>query len=171
MNNFSRDIVSRLFRSRMCRHNAAKLKVMKSTTQAGVKLWIALLLLFMSIQGAHAEISVIVHKSNADSISAQDIEKIFLGKQSNFPGGHDAVPVNLKEGNAAREGFDSQMLKKNSRQVKAYWSRLVFTGKGTPPKEVERETHMLELVASNPSMIGYIDSRHVTPDVKVIFSF
>ncbi len=120
---------------------------------------------------AYAEVSVIVHKSNTAAISDKDISKIFLGKQSVFPGGSEAVPINLEEGKPSRSSFDSILLGKNERQMKAYWSKLVFTGKGTPPKQVEGEDLVLQLISSNPNMIGYVDSSKVTGDVRVIYKF
>lgn len=124
-----------------------------------------------ALNTAFADVAVIVHKSNTDTISTDDIVKIFLGKQSTFPGGDEAVPINLTGGNITREGFDATVLGKNGRQMKAYWSKLVFTGKGTPPKEVETEMQMLQLITNNPSMIGYIDSDKLSPEVKVIYQF
>jgi hypothetical protein len=45
---------------------------------------------------------------------------------------------------------------------------LVFTGKGTPPKEISSETDVIELVKNNQNIIAYIDSDKVTGDVRVI---
>ena len=46
--------------------------------------------------------------------------------------------------------------------------QLVFTGKGTPPKEISSETDVIELVKNNQNIIAYIDSDKVTGDVRVI---
>lgn len=115
-----------------------------------------------------AEIAVVVHPSNSASISADDIERIFLGKKKSFSSGDTAVPINLNEGDATRASFNEKALNKNSSQLKAYWSKLVFTGKGTPPKEVDSAADVLKLVSSNPNMIGYIDASAVDGSVKVI---
>jgi ABC-type phosphate transport system substrate-binding protein len=44
----------------------------------------------------------------------------------------------------------------------------VFTGKGVPPKEVDNDAAVIELVSQNPSVIGYVDKASVTDAVKVI---
>jgi ABC-type phosphate transport system substrate-binding protein len=72
---------------------------------------------------------------------------------------------------AAKETFDSAVLSKSASQLKAYWSKKMFTGKGIPPKEVSSNDDMLKLISSNPSMIGYIDSTLVNDTVKVIAEF
>ncbi|MBU2881487.1 phosphate ABC transporter substrate-binding protein [Psychrosphaera sp. B3R10] len=118
-----------------------------------------------------AEISVIVHPSNQAKIESTDIARMFLGKMKSFPNGGIVLPINLAEGTAPRKAFDKTVLKKSSSQIKAYWSKLVFTGKGSPPREVSNDTEMLELIKANPSLIGYVSSGSITSDVKVIATF
>ena len=63
------------------------------------------------------------------------------------------------------------VLSKTDAQLKAYWSKLTFTGKGTPPKELASEEEMMKLVAGNPSLIGFVDASKVDASVKVAFKF
>jgi ABC-type phosphate transport system substrate-binding protein len=117
-----------------------------------------------------AEVSVIVHPSSTMSaMSEDDIARLFLGKAKNFPGGGQAVPINQDDGSAARDSFNEKVCKKKSSQYKAYWSQLVFTGKGTPPKDAGDDAAVKALIAANPSMIGYIDSSAVDASVKVVY--
>ena len=119
---------------------------------------------------ANAEMAVIVHPSNAASLDKAVISKIFLGKTKKFPGGGAVVPLNQAEGSAPRQAFNQNVLSKSSAQLKAYWSKLVFTGKGTPPKDVS-VSEAKSLVAANPNFIGYIDSAEADSSVKVVMSF
>jgi ABC-type phosphate transport system substrate-binding protein len=117
-----------------------------------------------------AEIAVIVHPSAAmSSMSEDDIARLFLGKGKSFPDGSQAVPINQDEGSAVRDKFNEGVCKKNSSQYKAYWSQLVFTGKGTPPKDAGNDAAVKALIAANPNMIGYIDAGAVDASVKVVF--
>lgn len=119
---------------------------------------------------AVAEIAVIVHPSAAfDSLTEDDVARIFLGKSKSFPGGAQAVPINQNEGAAARDKFNETICKKNASQYKAYWSQLVFTGKGTPPKDAGDDAAVKALIAANPNMIGYVDAGAVDASVKVVF--
>lgn len=126
----------------------------------------AISLLFVG--AASAEVAVIVHPGNGASLSAEDVQRLFLGKLKSFPGGADASPVNLKEGQSAREQFNQAVLGKSEAQLKAYWSQLVFTGKGTPPKELDNDDAVKAFVAATPAGIGYIDASKVDGSVKVI---
>lgn len=117
-----------------------------------------------------AEVAVIVHPSAGfDSLTEDDVSRLFLGKSKSFPSGGQAVPVNQNEGSAARDKFNEAVCKKNASQYKAYWSQLVFTGKGTPPKDAGDDAAVKALVAANPNMIGYVDASAVDASVKVVF--
>jgi ABC-type phosphate transport system substrate-binding protein len=118
-----------------------------------------------------AEVSIVVHPSNTSSLTEKDVSRIFLGKIKSFDNGSEVVPVSLQEGDPSRAEFNEKLLGRSDSQLKAYWSKLVFTGKGTPPKEVSDNSKIIELISKNPSMIGYIDSSAVTGDVKVVLTF
>ncbi len=123
----------------------------------------ALALSFMAV----ANVAVIVHPSNAAALSQDDINKIFTGRAKTFADGKAAEPVNLAESVAVRADFDQKALGRNSTQMKAYWSKLVFTGKGTPPKELASEQEVVAEVAKNPAAIGYVSAGAATGNVKV----
>lgn len=124
--------------------------------------------LFAASWQAFAETVVIVHPSNAAGIDAKQVQRIFLGKEKKFSDGTETIPVNQVADSSVRSDFDTTVLGRSSSQVSAYWSKLVFTGKGVPPKEVNNDAEVIELVAKNPSAIGYVDSASVNDSVKVI---
>jgi len=118
-----------------------------------------------------AGVDVIVHPSNANAVDAGAIKKIFTGKTKSFADGTKAIPITQKSGSAVTDEFNSKVVKKSSSQLKAYWSKLVFTGKGTPPKEAANDAEVISLVASNPNLIGFVASGSASGDVKVVQSF
>jgi len=119
-----------------------------------------------------AETAVIVSASNANStIDKATIAKIFLGKSKSFPDGSAATPIDQNEGSAARDSFNSAVLGKSASQLKSYWSRLIFTGKGTPPKQSGNDADVKAMVAGNAKLIGYIDASAVDESVKVVHKF
>lgn len=120
---------------------------------------------------AFAGISVIVHPSNSTSLTEDEVARIFLGKMKSFPGGGSAVPINAADGSNQRDTFNDVVLQKSSSQIKAYWSKLIFTGKGTPPQEADSDSEILNLIKSNPNLIGYVSNEAVTGDVKVVAQF
>ncbi len=118
-----------------------------------------------------AGVAVIVHPNNVNALSEADVTRIFLGKKKAYPDGSEAIPVDQAEGSPIRSSFVSTVLKKNDQQIKAYWAQLLFTGKGTPPKEVGGGADVKKLIAENPALIGYIDASEVDGSVKVVHQF
>ncbi len=120
---------------------------------------------------ALSEIAVVVHPNNDNALTKADVTRIFLGKKRAYPNGSEAIPVDQTDGSAVRSRFVQTMLKKNDQQIKAYWAQLLFTGKGTPPKDVGGGAEVKALISKNPALIGYIDVSEVDDSVKVVLLF
>ncbi len=120
---------------------------------------------------AQAQVAVVVNpKSAAASMTADQVASIFLGKTSTLPSGATAAAADQAEGSAVREQFYSKVAGKQAAQVKAAWSRLVFSGKATPPKELGSSAEVKKFVAANPDAIGYIEKSAVDASVKVVLT-
>jgi ABC-type phosphate transport system substrate-binding protein len=118
-----------------------------------------------------ADVVVIVNpKSGVTSLTQDEISRIFLGKTKSFPDGAPAVSVNQNEGSAVRDKFNQVVCNKTSSQYKAYWSQLIFTGKGRPPRNGGGNAAVKSLVAANPNMISYVDASVVDATVKVVYT-
>ncbi|MDP2635601.1 MULTISPECIES: phosphate ABC transporter substrate-binding protein [unclassified Pseudoalteromonas] len=128
-------------------------------------------LLLLSCYSVNAEVVVIVHPSNSSSFDQSEISKFFLGKAKSFSDGNQAVPINQEDSSTVRKEFDSNVLSKSGSQLKAYWSKLIFTGKGSPPKEVSNDADVIDLISKNPSMIGYVDAASLNDTVKSVGKF
>jgi ABC-type phosphate transport system substrate-binding protein len=120
---------------------------------------------------AWSGVAVVVHPNNTNTMKADDISRLFLGKKKSFPDGSAATPVDQTAGSDNRSAFSTKVLKKSDRQTKSYWAQLLFTGRGTPPKEVGSSVDVKKLIAQDPSLIGYIDSADVDTSVKIVFQF
>lgn len=118
------------------------------------------------VQYSFADTIVIVHPSNNVSLTKKDVQRIFLGKLKTFSNNNPVIPIDLPQESEIRKDFSETILKKDMRQVAAYWSRLIFTGKGLPPKQVASSVEMKELVARNPDAIAYIDASLLDDTVK-----
>lgn len=117
-----------------------------------------------------AGIAVIINPSNTSEVDADTIKKIYLGKSKSFSNGDKVNPVN-QDGTSIADEFNDKVVGKSSSQLNAYWSKLVFTGKGTPPEKLGSDQAVLDFVATNSDAIGYIDSTKTNNKVKVIATF
>ena len=120
-------------------------------------------------KNVYSDVVVIVNANNEISnISKSDLNRIFLGKKSTFGNNATATAVNQFYSSETRLIFDKEYLRKSPQQSKAYWSKQLFTGEGVPPEELPGDLDVLQKVAKNADMIGYIDSSALNDSVKVI---
>ncbi len=127
-------------------------------------------MLALGSASAIADIAVVVNPGNANSVDADVVKKIYLGKSKSFSDGLTVSPVN-QDGTAVADEFNDKVVGKSSSQLNAYWAKLVFTGKGTPPAKVNTDQAVIDFVASNSGAIGYVDSASVSDKVKVVATF
>jgi len=118
-----------------------------------------------------ADVAVIVNTANSATIDDGEIPRIFLGKIKKFSSGDQVTLVNLKYNEPVRNEFENKVLSKKPSQVKAYWAKLMFSGKGKPPKELASDKDILAFVAANPSAVGYVAEASVDGSVKVIKTY
>ena len=120
--------------------------------------------LFAAIPAVAAEIVVVVNpKNQASRMFSEQASQFFLGKSTLF------TPVELTEG-PVRAAFYTKVLGKDAAQVKAIWTKLVFTGKGTAPKEFASAAELKKAVAADVNAIGYLEKSQVDDTVKVILT-
>ncbi|NTS77142.1 phosphate ABC transporter substrate-binding protein [Catenovulum sp. SM1970] len=133
-----------------------------------MKTLICALMLLLSFE-LFAKTAIIVHPNNDSNFNKIEVSRIFIGKAKFFSNGQKAVPLYLTD-KPVKDKFNGQFLGRSTIQIKTYWSKLLFTGRGVPPNEVTNE-EMLEKVASSEEFIGYIDASLVNDQVKVIYTF
>jgi ABC-type phosphate transport system substrate-binding protein len=114
--------------------------------------------------GAHAADVVAVMATGSPALTKDQVAALYLGRST------DLKPVDLPEGSPARDDFYKKSTDRDAAQVKAVWSRIVFTGKGQPPKEVPDAAAVKKAVAADPKAVGYVDKAAVDGSVKVVLS-
>ena len=133
---------------------------MKQLIQASVAAAVLMLAL-----PAMAEVVAVVNPKAAESSMTKDqVAQFFLGKSSAY------TPVDQPDSAPVRAEFYKKVTDKEASQVKALWSKLVFTGKATMPKEVGDSAAVKKAVAADPKAIGYIEKSAVDASVKVIYT-
>ncbi|MDO6566955.1 phosphate ABC transporter substrate-binding protein [Alteromonas sp. 1_MG-2023] len=117
---------------------------------------------------ALADVVVVVNPDNQATITKQDVQRIFLGKKTEFSSGEEATVITQTPTNKLRSEFDRDVLGRSTAQVSAMWAKLVFTGRAIAPQEIETDANVIEFIKGEKNAIGFIDSASVTGDVKVV---
>ena len=116
-----------------------------------------LLLAFSFWQGAQAQ-GVVLVSARTGGIAELDREtaaQFYLGRRTSLPDGRGARLLDLPAG-PERDLFYLQLTRKNPSQIRAYWSRLVFTGRAQPPREAADADEVRRLLQSTPGAIAYL---------------
>ncbi len=112
-----------------------------------------------------AELVVVVSpKNSATTMNNEQVAQFFLGTSNSLK------PIDQSDGSPIRAEFYKKVADKEPSQVKAIWSKLVFTGKGKPPKELASSADVKKAIEADPNAIGYIEKSAVDSSVKVILT-
>jgi ABC-type phosphate transport system substrate-binding protein len=127
--------------------------------------------LALSLANSAAEadvVAVVSAKSAVTTLSKSQVVDIFLGRAVRFPDGGKAVPIDQAEGSLARNEFYATFASKSAVQLKAHWSKIIFTGRGQPPKSVANSAETKKSLAADPNAIGYIERAMADGSVRVL---
>lgn len=117
---------------------------------------------------AGGELRIIAHEDlDIESLSRDDLRRIYLGQLSSWDGAQHIVPFMLTI-NGTHQLFLQRIIRRSSAQFMAYWKRSVFTGKGLPPRALESELDIVRLVRQTPYAIGYVDAALEVEGVRTI---
>ena len=119
---------------------------------------------------AQEVVAVVSSKSPVTALDSAQVADIFLGKTTRFPDGSPATPIDLSEESALRERFYSQYTGKSPAQVKAHWAKIIFTGRGQPPRQALSSAEAKKMIVDNPQAIGYLEASQVDNSVRVLAS-
>jgi ABC-type phosphate transport system substrate-binding protein len=113
-------------------------------------------------------VAVVSVDSPIVTLSKTQVIGIFLGKTTRFPDGSAAVPIDQNDGSAARDEFYTRYAAMSEAQVKAFWSKIIFTGRGQPPKAVGTTAELKKMLLTSPNAIGYMDRSMLDSSLKVV---
>jgi ABC-type phosphate transport system substrate-binding protein len=117
----------------------------------------------MLAAAAQAEV-VVIGNVAAPNMTKDEVTQFFLGKNQAMK------PLDRPNSEPIKTQFYQKLSGQDLSQIKATWSRLVFTGKATAPKELPDAAAVKKAVAADPKAIGYIDKSEVDSSVKVLLT-
>lgn len=121
------------------------------------------------VGSAYAEIVIVVaHENKLKSLSRAELENIYLGKMNTLPDGQSVEPIDQQEDSDIRHEFYRDFIKRTSTQMKMHWSKLIFSGRGQPPRNVSGDKAMAEFLAEHPNAIGYLSKDQIDNRLRVV---
>ena len=131
-------------------------------------LGIALLVSASTFAQAGDLVVIVSARSSIEALRPDQVAAIFLGQSARFPDGALATALDQPIGTQERNQFYLRVTGKTPALLKAHWSKLVFTGRGQPPRELQDSAAVRRAVADDPGLIGYIDREALDPSVRQV---
>lgn len=123
----------------------------------------------LMVSNAGADVVVVVSAQNpVETLSRAELTDIYLGRMNRFPNGTPVTPIDQREGTPTHSEFYRRYLGQAPAQIKAHWSKLIFTGRGQPPKAVSSDDTAADIVAESPHAIGYLAPDFVDDRLRVV---
>ena len=118
---------------------------------------------------ADAEV-VVIGSSDIDiaALSEKTVRNLYLGKTVQLDNGTRVEVIDLPSGNVVRDEFYVKLIGKDPTQIKAYWAKRIFTGKGSPPETRFDEAAVIKWVNEGAGRIGYVGAGAANGGVKVL---
>lgn len=122
--------------------------------------------IMLSISFLSADIKIIASPMcKVESISMYEVKNLFMLKKRSI--NDEAIIILGSSDKEIYNIFIKKYLKKSSRKMKVYWTRMLFTGKKIPPKKFSIEE--LNLIDTNNSCyFSYIEEVNKPESWKVI---
>ncbi len=120
--------------------------------------------------GALAQVVVVTGQDGViTQLGRVEAEQLYLGRLNAL---RDGTPVRLHDlpPGPTRDSFYFRLTGKNPIQTRAYWSRIVFTGRARPPREVSGPEQLRTTLAADPHAMGYLPAQSVTADMRVLLT-
>lgn len=115
------------------------------------------------------DFKVIVNPENpVTSVNADLLRSVYLKGDGSWPDSSRIHPVDLSNRFPVRAVFCERVLKKSLENLRRYWTQRIFSGKGTPPPQVDSTEEAIRKVLADRSAVAYLPSTADPGDAKVI---
>ncbi len=129
----------------------------------------AIIMLLLSLPVLAQADLVVVTGSNSTitSLTENEVRQLFSGQLKTLAG-QRVQPLDLPNSEQHREQFYRKLMGRSPEQMRAYWTRLIFTGQGKPPREVSNTQELTTLVGTG-EYIGYLPAEAAGGDLRVLY--
>tara|TARA_R110001606_G_scaffold395664_1_gene568369 strand:- start:52389 stop:52811 length:423 start_codon:yes stop_codon:yes gene_type:complete len=132
-------------------------------------LYLSLIFTLFYAELSLAEVIVVANKDNQmRMLTKKQVIDIYMGRTSLFPNGEPALPIDQHADSSIRKLFYHNLVNKTVSEINAYWARLLFSGRATPPRMVDSVASVINYIKNNKSAIAYIRRENLTDDVRII---
>jgi TonB family protein len=129
---------------------------------------VAVVVIFAPVRVIAADVKMIANASvKADMLSANEVKSVFLEESNSLRDGTHVEPVLERDG-PVHEAFLHEYLGGTDDDLQSYYRALVFSGRGSMPKQLGSDAAVVAYVARTKGAIGYVSAGTTAGDVKTL---
>lgn len=99
---------------------------------------------------------VVSSQSTVSNLTQKQVMGLFLGRSKFLPDGDRVYALDHPVESATRANFYRALTGKNIADIDAYWARLKYSGRATPPLPVDSHEQIIRLLTSRAGTIAYL---------------
>jgi hypothetical protein len=121
---------------------------------------------------SHGAVHVVASKNFPENtLQVETIKEAFLGRKPSIRSGVSIRAIDRADNDQRFRGaFLKAILGWNTTRYKAYWSQIVFTGKGEALPVVKSLTELEKILNESKGSISFVDDSEKTGDFKILLS-
>ncbi len=107
-------------------------------------------------------------ESGVTSMTRSEVASVFMARNRVLAPGVTALPLDARGDAEERQQFYVALVGKSVAEINAYWARLLFTGRASPPQQIDNADDVLATVAANKGAIGYVAKSQADSRVRIV---
>lgn len=129
-------------------------------------------ILLCIVAGAAAQdnsLTVVANEKGAPSqIKMAELKSVLMGEKQRWSNGTKVVIALMKTSTPLGILVSKRIYDMSGDEVKSFWLRMSFAGKGDAPKFCNTEEELLAYIAENEGAIGVLDKSSDMHDIKTV---
>jgi hypothetical protein len=121
----------------------------------------------MSCSSVNAAEIVVNQTVPSKQYTLADARAIFMMRQRFWPNGEQIKVFTLSDTDFLHKDFVKNNLDMFPHQLRRIWDRMLFSGTGAIPVQLDSEQEMIDKIANTPYAIGYLNSRPDNEKVRL----
>ncbi len=108
-----------------------------------------------------------------EKLSHGDLINIYMGRNRRLTRQDIALPLDIGSDFHDKAVFYKKLIQRDLPEVNSYWTRVMFSGDASPPRQIDNYEHIRELIKNNKGAIAYMPESELQKfsdgEFKVVF--
>lgn len=99
-------------------------------------------------------------QTGVENLTQKQVMSLFLGRSRYLPDGDRVTALDHPIESETRASFYRALTGKNISDIDAYWARLKYSGRASPPLPVQTSEEIIEILSQESGVIAYLPATY-----------